>query len=428
VHWDYEATNLLAGMVRSMVSPGRGIGLCWAILTGVVGCVQHPTKGVDNHVPNTPASPPWEAQVTVSGAYPATGVPIEIDALNLDEAAAGAGNAGPTYTTLTTVTATGNQVVSPGLPPYFVWQTQITIPQRFWRAGISAGFEARLLARALVDGAPQPLTLGTPEHPGSPALCLAYKNDPNAFGSADVQNQAKIACSSTPSDEELQFVFDSDDFNDHCSRLGEACCAGQTGCDAPNLCDTASNRCVAPATPPGGTGGTPGGQGGVPDSAKCQKGDVQLVAGFTPPGCPAGFTITAAKHCNTSTGKFNTQPTANECNETDLTADPGADCFCNISGDACGQAAGEPCTVQTTTGDLPGVCSPGNLCVINTGNGATGFICAALGSTPTPDCWKLSDVKQTNLGSSPGPGDGGSGGTGGSTGTAGTAAAGKGGA
>lgn len=409
-----------------MAGPGRGLGLCWSMLLALTGCVQHPTKGVDNTVPNTPTSLPWNAPVTVSGAYAVTSVPIEISAENPSDPDAGA-SAAPTFSVLETVNATGDQIVSPGLPAYYVWQTRITIPQRFWQPGISAGFEARLRARALVANGP-PLTLGTPEHPGSPALCAAFRENPNAFGSADVQAQAKIACSSTASDDELEFVFDTTDYNNHCSLPTEACCTGAqcTG----STCDKTLNRCVTPSAP--ATPSTPpGGQGGVPDASKCQKGEVQLVAGFTPEQCQAGFTISAARHCNPSTGKFDVQPTAKECNQTDVANDPGAECYCDIAGDVCGQPAGSPCTVQTTTGDVPGVCAPPSLCVINTGNGATGYICSDnLGTATTPQCWKVSDVKQTNSGSAPNGDTGGSGGSsgGGSSGSAGSAAAGKGGA
>jgi hypothetical protein len=261
-------------------------------------------------------------------------------------------------------------------------------------------------------GQTQQLTLGTPEHPGSPALCRAFNTDPNAFGSVNVQNQAKVACAETPSQEELEFTFQSADFDDSCGNDTKACCTTGVACNAPTTCDATNNRCmtVPPTAPPPAGSGTPG---GTNDAAKCTLGDVQLVMGVNPQGCQSGFTVTAAKHCNSS-GKFDKVATPVECDET-TTNDPGVDCYCSIAGPNCGSGAGQPCDVITTTGTAPGSCVPGSLCFID--QQRAGYTCAVTGQTPA--CWKPADIKQTNLGSS-GP-DGGSGGTngGGSSGAAG---------
>src|SRR6478736_429257 len=408
----------------------RAIGCCAWAAAGVLalGCVQHPIKDTDNQLPKSTVANPWDAQVHVSGAYASTDTPITIYAVLPDDAAGGGGGGGMTsagqqLTVLTTVNAVGNAIVSPGLPSYFVWQTQITIPQRFWRRGHSFGYEARLLASAQQPsgmGATQQLLLGTPEHPGSPALCRAFNMDPNAFGSVDVQNQARIACAETPSQEELEFTFQSADFDDSCGTNTKACCDTGVACIGSTTCDMTNNRCKTdpPTAPAPSSSGT---HGGVNDAAKCTPGDVQLVTGVRPDACQVGFTVTAAKHCNSS-GKFDSVATPVECDET-TTNDPGVDCYCSIAGPNCGSGAGQPCDVLTTTGGLPGNCVPGSFCVID--QQRMGYTCAALGQTPTPQCWKPSDLKQTNLGSTGGD-SGGSGGGGGSG--SGSAAAGKGGA
>jgi len=171
--------HILAAMVKRRFSlrwfvlgmSATFVGLC--ISAGLVNCVQHPTQGIDDVVPDD--AHPWNQPVVVSGAYADRETTIVIQVATDDEATH--------FAELARTTAQGDSVNSPPFPPYYVWQINQTIPMEFWHPGRSGGYRAILRAAALIGGAP--LLLGSPEKPVGEAACRLYESYDGSIDAVD---------------------------------------------------------------------------------------------------------------------------------------------------------------------------------------------------------------------------------------------------
>src|ERR1019366_7253600 len=253
---------LVAGLVVSGVS--------------AIACVQHPVDGVDDAVNNN--TTPWTLYLPVSGAYASTDDAIVVEAA-IDKAST-------SFEEIVSVRPSGPPIVSPGYPTYYVWSANLQIPEKYWRAGhgYTAGYKVVLRASAkLADGSY--MALGSPHPPASPALCWAFKQDPNAFPDpATTEN----ACSVNFDPYLLQFEYHTANFNDACGGLNEACCTDTpTKCNTPDLQCASTGFCVSTGPdagiPDAGTGKS---DGGTPD-AQCVAGATQVATtAYFPPECP----------------------------------------------------------------------------------------------------------------------------------------------
>lgn len=366
------------------------VGFCAA------ACVQHPTAGLDDEVPNTSTTKPWDTEVTISGAFVSTDPVIRIEAATDKD--------GTAWAQVVDTKPAGNVIDSPPFPRYYEWSASVRIPQPYWIAGTTSGFRAKLRASVVLNGVS--MLLGTPENPASPALCWAYVNDPNAF--AGIKTEVETRCAGDVPPSALVFAYRSTDFNDDCGDTNEACCLdGRSKCNSSGLICSPTNLCVAAPKPDAGVdAGAPKDAG--TDTRQCTPGTVQtMTVGYQPTECQGGFTVKGIQRCTTQ-GKW--EYYARLCNGSGSPNEPlGNECYCTAAGGDCGTPGATPCM----WGNEASPCIPGSTCK-DPGTGMA--LCYE--QTPAPKCWKLADVKFPppsggGSGGASGGADGGAGGAGG---------------
>lgn len=332
--------------------------------TVVGGCVSRPEFGISDEVQS---EEPWTEDVTIAGVVLEGGSEVTLEVATTKE--------GFEFDQLTTVTSSGNVIVSENAPDRYEWSATLKIARRYWFAGVSGGLQARLRATSQRENTT--FVLGTSENPFVKPLCdvldTLRETNPGAF--LDLQEASVSNCSRTLTPDEQIFAFRTSAFNDSCGATDEACCTVGTPCGSGLVCND-NKRCRPPETSGGGPA-TPGGSGGVAEGTKCKSDDPpQLVSDFRPAECPAGFKLTGFRRC--VNGKLS-QPTAASCSGNLSENPPGADCYCTIGGGDCGEASNTTCTPGNQD------CQPGLICAENYpwGNG----VCSKPNNAEVPDCW-----------------------------------------
>jgi hypothetical protein len=153
------------------------------ISASLANCVQHPTQGIDDVVPDD--THPWNQPVVVSGAYADRETTIVIQVAIDGDATS--------FSELARTIAQGDPVNSPSFPPYYTWQINQTIPEEFWHAGKTGGYRVVLRAVALIGGVP--FLLGSPQKPVGEAAChllASYDAGTDAIDASLVDNIRNI--------------------------------------------------------------------------------------------------------------------------------------------------------------------------------------------------------------------------------------------